>query len=85
MVGRNWKAVFCVRNQEVLIERKALDFSSAFRYNLVRSSSEAISDLPSVNSYYEIASFTLGGGMLFLFVVMVVYVRQCREDYKQQS
>jgi len=23
--------------------------------------------------------------MLFLFIVMVVYVRQCREDYKQQS
>jgi len=48
VMGRNRKAVLCVRNQEILIERKALDFSSAFRYNLVRSWSEEISDLPSV-------------------------------------
>ena len=37
VVGRDRKAVFCVRNLDGIIKRKALDFSSAFRYNLVRS------------------------------------------------
>lgn len=31
-------------------------------------------------TYFEIA-FTLGGGMLFLFVHMIVYVRQSRKHY----
>ncbi len=61
--------------------KRGLDFSSPPLYNLLRKVIGI--DLPialSKNTYFEIAS-TLDGGMLFLFVVMIVYVRQSRKNH----
>ncbi len=55
---------------------------AALVYNLLRK--VIGSDFPMCPqwyNYFEIA-FTLGGGMLFLFMMMIVYVRQCRKQHK---
>ena len=61
--------------------KKVLEISSTLVYNLLRKviGSNFRFALSKI-TYFEIA-FTLGGGMLFLFVNMIVYVRQSRKHY----
>ncbi|MCI5935112.1 MAG: hypothetical protein MRZ65_06320, partial [Lachnospiraceae bacterium] len=61
--------------------KRALEISSTLMYNLLRKviGSNFRFALSKI-TYFEIA-FTLGGGMLFLFVNMIVYVRQSRKHY----
>ena len=62
------------------ITKRPLDFSNGLVYNLLRKVIGIDFPIALSGIIYEIA-FTLGGGMLFLFVKMIVYVRQSRKYY----
>ena len=59
----------------MFLEKRALDFSSALVYNLLRKVlGIEISDCPQCESIFEIASKLWSVGMLFLFVMVIIYV-----------
>jgi len=59
--------------------KRALDFSNALVYNLFRKVIGCVIRLPSVNTDFR-NSIHFGWGMLFLFIIMIVYVRQSRKN-----
>ena len=60
--------------------KKVLEKTSTLIYNLLRKVIGRDADLPSVILNYR-NSIHFGRRMLFLFAIMIIYVRQCRKNY----